>query len=220
MKIALVAFLFGLSLTSCAFLEKGTPPPEPGAFPYHAESEPVGGLRRIVMMPLRSEVPGRPNAGSIETSLQRALSSKNNFELLPVHQSDLADTDLDTTRKIGTFKTEDLIVLSRRFGADGVIYGVVTHFQAYPQVIIGLRLTLLDCRTGRVPWATDVVLDASTRIIQQDVHNYYDTQKWEKDSLLDHEKVLISPRLFGDYASARIASTLAAALRVRPVSSK
>lgn len=199
-------------LGACALIKEPTPPAEPAAFPYHAETETVGGMRRVVMMPLRTEIRGRAVRSRIETSLQRAISERHLFEMIPVSESDIADTDFDSTRKKGTFTTTDLITLSRRFGADGVLHGVVTHFQAYPQVVLGLRLTLLDCRTGRVPWATEVLLDASTRTVKQDVHNFYDTQKWEEDSLLDHEKVLVSPRLFGEYASARIAGTMANAL--------
>ncbi len=203
-----------LLVSACAFIDKGTPPARPAAFPYHAEKDIAGGLRRVVMMPLRVERPTlNDSARILEQSLQRAISHRNLFEMLPVADKDLADTNIDSARSRGTFHTEDLITLSKRFGADGVLHGVVTHFQAYPQVVIGLRLTLLDCRTGRVPWATDVLLDASSRIIEQDVHNFYDTHRWEENSLWDHEKVLISPRLFGEYASERVASTLATALK-------
>ncbi len=218
MKVLALVILLSLSLTACAFLERGTPPPEPGAFPFYAEKDASKGIRRVVMMPLRVENPGHASMGNLERSLQRAMSKEHLFELVPVSNSDLADTDFDSTRTKGTFRTEDLITLSQRFGAEGVIHGIVTQYQVYPQVVLGLRLTLLDCRTGRVPWATDIVLDASSRIIKQDVQNYYDTTKWEEGSLLDHEKVLISPRLFGDYASMRIASTLASAMRAGPAS--
>ncbi|MFT7616419.1 MAG: hypothetical protein ACI97A_000040 [Planctomycetota bacterium] len=211
MRASLVVLCLLVCLTGCV----NTPVSDPGAFPYHAEAQSVGGLRRVVMMPLRTEIKGHAPVDNLETSLLRAITAKHLFELLPVAQNDLADTDFDSTRRQGTYQTEDLITLSRRFGAEGVIHGIVTHYQVFPQIVVGLRLTLLDCRTGQVPWATDLLLDASSRMIEQDVHHYYDTEKWEEGSLLDHEKVLISPRLFGEYASSRIAATLAAALKPR-----
>ena len=45
------------------------------------------------------------------------------------------------------------------------------------------------------------------------VHNYSATQRRDTNSLFGYERVLISPRLFGDYAASRIVATLERALK-------
>ncbi len=212
---ALLTLLAAASLGACAFLERPTPPPHTGPYPYHAQAGAPVPLRRVVMLPLETESCPAPQRLLLERTLLRAVAARNLFELVPAQERDVADTRIVSTRETGTYRTQDLVVLSRRFGAEGVLHGIVTHFQAYPQVVIGLRLTLLDCRNGRVPWATDVLLDASSRVIEQDVHNYHDSVLRDQGSLQDYRQVLISPRLFGEYASHRIAGTLAAALAPR-----
>ncbi|MCB9833550.1 MAG: hypothetical protein H6807_13860 [Planctomycetes bacterium] len=214
-RIAVLLVLVLVFLPGCALLEAPTPAPQTGPFPYHSLAEAPAPLRRVVMLPLDAESCPAPHRLLVERSLQRAIAARNLFEILPVDERDVADTHIVSTRSTGTYHTDDLILLSRRFGAEGVLHGVITQFQAYPQVVIGLRLTLLDCRNGRVPWATDILLDASNRVIEQDVHNYYDTRLRDQGSLMDYEQVLISPRYFADYGADRVSGTLAKALLPR-----
>ncbi len=93
----------------------------------------------------------------------------------------------------------------------------MTQFEAYPTIRYGLRLYLLDCRNGRVPWASEVLLDSGDRLVAQDVHNYHDVQLERTTSLLEHERILQSPRLFGEYAAHRISATLQETLHPRPI---
>ena len=213
MRSFFIVSVFSACLAGCAIFGSSTPPPHDEAYAYHVEDKIPANMRRVVMLPLAVESHSHGCEDHITESLTQAIGSHHLFELLPVDESDVADTALKLTRKNGTYRTGDLITLSRRFGADGILSGTLTQFQAYPQVIIGLRLHLLDCRTGRVPWATDVVLDASSPSIAQDVHNFYDTQMREEDTLWDYEKILLSPRLFGKYAAKRIARTLAHSMK-------
>lgn len=201
--------ILGLVLLApgCAILDI-TPEPVEGLVPRGGDAARVAPFRRVVMMPFEAAAEDGDQAQELRAALEAEISRRNLFETVPVSESDLVDIELASARHTGTYKTDDLILASRRFGADGVLFGVLTQFRAYPDVRLGLRLYLLDCRNGRVPWATETLLDAGDRLVAQDVHNYHDMQLRKSESLLEHERVLRSPRLFTAYAASRVADGL------------
>lgn len=207
-----LALVLLVAAGGCAFLDV-TPDPVPGLVPSGGTAGGSQPFRRVVFMPIEPADPAAaPQAELLRRGIEAALARRNLFETVPVSQHDLVDIDLASARSQGTYKTDDLILASRRFGADGVLYGVLTQFAAYPHVRVGVRLYLLDCRNGRVPWATETLLDAGDRLVAQDVHNYHDVHLAKSPSLLDYERILRSPRMFSDYAASRIADSLRAAL--------
>ena len=213
--LAVLALTCGLMTPGCAVFEPGTPEARNDLVHHHGTSQSLQPPRRVVFLQLDSEV-GHPGfARDLGGALHSAFARRALFEIVPVSAADLADTEIKLTRERGIYRTEDLLKVSRRFGADGILHGVVTRFAPYPRVSIGLRLHLLDCRSGGVPWATDLLLDGNEARVAQDVHNYYDTVRHGDASLMDFEKILISPRLFSVYAADRVARTLESTFHTR-----
>jgi hypothetical protein len=132
------------------------------------------------------------------------------FEVIPVNANDLADIELTKTRSTGIFTTDDLVRISHRFGADGALHGVVSHGAAAPTLRIGVRASLIDCRSGQVAWASDVSLDTGSRRVASDARAYHNTVLSHSDSLLSADRMLVQPGLFLTYVAHRMAETLAA----------
>lgn len=209
MKALLCSLAFLLS--GCVLID-GTPPRQ-DVVPFERGAGESRPFRRVALVPLQAAEGDAAAAALLRDALQRQITTRSLFEAVPVPGDDLVDLHLERARRDGVVASEDLIAAGRRFGVDGVLTGTITHARTAPAVLLGARLTLIDTRTGRVAWTTDVVLDATDARVAADVHNYYDSVYEDPSrSLLEHEKVLISPRLFSDYAASRIADTLAAAL--------
>ncbi|MEZ6196379.1 MAG: hypothetical protein R3F20_11740 [Planctomycetota bacterium] len=209
---ALVALLALAAAPGCLLVD--ITPGEQNVVPYRSERPPASPLRRVVLPPLRMEDAESPQELALRNALVDQITSRGLFEVVPVTARDLEDIELDSARMKGVYSTADLLALNRRFGADGVFTGTLLRFRAYPQMQIGMRLHLIDCRSGRVLWGTDLHLDASDRRVADDAHNWYDlVYRDPTESLVEHEKVLVSPRLFSTYAAYRISATLARSLR-------
>ena len=199
------AALLGLAMTSCIH---PTPPRRDDLIAWESPRTRLQPPRRIVFLPLDTEVGHESYARQLQALVRSAMVGEAPFEIVPVDQEDLRDVDFRLTRERGVYRSEDLIRLAGRFGTDGVLFGVLTHFRPAPSVSIGLRMTLLDCRTGEVGWASDFVLDAEDARVDQDVRNFVEVAQRATSSLMGHERVLISPRLFGTYTASRLADTL------------
>lgn len=213
-RLALLCALVFLSC-GCVILDR-TPPPQ-DLVPFETGKPGAAPLRRVAVVPLAIEGTDEAVARAFREDLRGAITQRRLFEALPVSGTDLDDIDLGSARSRGVYSTQDLLTLNRRFGVDAVLAGSLTESRTYPSIRMGLRLFLLDCRTGRVAWATDLMVDAADQAVAADAHNYYDTLYEDPStSLIEHKKVLISPLLFRRYLAARVAETIYRALNPRP----
>ena len=200
-----------LFFSTCT-LVKPTPAPR-DLIPFHRGIPGKLPLVRVVLLPLHSEDTDSSAAELFGASLRNAITKRNVFEVVQVHEEDLAAMDFVLTREKGVYRTADLILMSQRFGADGVIFGTISRFRAFPAVQLGARLSLVDCRIGDLRWSTDFFLDAADAAVDQDVHNFHDVSLRD-EHVNGHHTVLVSPRLFCNYAAARTADTLERVIRL------
>jgi hypothetical protein len=218
MRRAAATFLGLVCLLTCpGCLMLDVTPAREDVVAYQVTPQRTAPFRRVLLAPLHREDAGEREEHVLRQALAAAMTANRIFEVVPISRRELADIAIERPRTKGTFGTEDLLELSRRFGVDGVLTGTLSQFRVYPQMQVGLRLHLIDCRTGRVAWGTDSFLDAADPRVARDAHNYYDLDFNDRGrSLAQEEKILISPRLFSRYTAARVADTLAQALRPRP----
>lgn len=214
-RVLLLPLLLWPLVTGCVMLD--VTPAREDVVPYQTARKAAAPFRRVLLAPLRRE----DGADAAELKIRRALADavvkQRVFEIVPVSRRELVDIEVERSRTMGTFSTEDLLALNRRFGVDGVLTGTLTRFEAYPEMTVGLRLHLIDCRTGRVAWGTDNLLSASDPRVRRDAHNFYDLGYHDPaDSLDEENKVLISPRVFSRYVAHRVVETLAVTLQPPP----
>ncbi|MEE9394238.1 MAG: hypothetical protein V3W41_17200 [Planctomycetota bacterium] len=204
-----------LGLGGCIILDRT--PGIQDIIPYERPDRAPQRFERVALIPFEIEGFDDKTAASFREELRGAITQRGLFEALPISERDLDDINLSSARNRGTYSTEDLRALNRRFGVDGVLAGSITESRTYPSIRLGVRLFLLDCRTGRVAWASDFRLDANDQRVAADAHNYYDVHYQDPNrSLIEHEKVLISPRLFRQFVADRTIATLDRALKRRP----
>ena len=204
-RSAILVSVVTICLGGCALT---TPTPDPQDVVPHHEAAVRRPMRRVAVMIDQAPPRHEETAERFADALRRQLTERNLFEPLPVTSADLADANLASIRTRGRYAPEDLLTVGRRFGVEGVLYVTMTDFAATPTIRFGARLALIDCRDGSAAWSTDVMLDGEDRVVAKDVHNWHDVHLKDRGSLIDHELVLISPRLFFDYAATRIVGTM------------
>ncbi len=208
---ALVAIGLALSMIGsggCKFAGDPTPPPVDLATSHEAEAQTVAKVRRVVVPPFQ-DLTGFPReAEQTRQAFLRALGRRQRFELIPLGETELREVLPRETFQSGTIAKDMLISAARRYRADGVLFGVVTHYRPYDPLVLGLKLEMASADTGAVVWATSGLYDAATLDVTQDVHNYHDTQLAGSSSLEGWRLILMSPSRFTDYACARLAATL------------
>jgi hypothetical protein len=158
-------------------------------------SSPVlpGDIKRVAMMPLTA-----PNAGADQAYAARALQQVLASELIKTRKFEVQAADPGLLRiKTGApfWTASDPLPLSlfdlvtNDMACEAVLFPEVTHFQAYPKLIIGWRLRLINASDGFTLWAADEIYDASD----------LKCLTWA---------VSVSPQLFGEASAEAILATL------------
>lgn len=205
-KVLVLAFV-GLGLGCASIFKEPTPPPQ-NLVNYYDGRDPVGPLRRVVLLPLESESPDEDSLGLFEDALAAEMQRVGRFELVRPTAHEIADTEIRAARDTGVYRTKDLITLGRRFGADGIIFGAMPTFDPPPRMFLAVKLSLIDARQGFVIWSTDTAFDAQDQKVAKDMHNFHDTTLAGEESLVGYGIVGQSPRLFAKYAARRVIETL------------
>ena len=215
MKSLARAFFWALLVGApgCALVTRPAPSPHPDLIAARTDPSPLPGPRRVVVLPLECEDGTENDARILGAALRAAIAERSLFEAVPVNAEDVKDLSIGLTRERGFFRTKDLIEIGRRFGVDGLLYGVITQIRHYPCMSIGLRLVLIDVRVGEVPFATDFLLDGSDRRVVEDLANWQVVTRQDTESLWGPERGLQGPHLYSSYVADRVARRLERALQ-------
>lgn len=219
MKIPALLALAALFFTGCESIRKkvgatiaGKPAAPPHAANYFRPPLPDKSLpmRRVAMLPLAG---GRFSAEALRdvtTAFQSELSRKTLFEVVPVSGADLeAICGQRQLSSVEPIPSEVLRTLRERFGAEGVLFTDITHFNPYRPVAIGVRAKLVDAGTGAITWACDVVFDSGQPAVAETARKFQRKFADPHRALADDGgSVLISPARFAKFAANEAFSSL------------
>ena len=219
MKIPVLLALAALLLTGCeSFREKvgakiaGTPPPPPHAANFFLPPLPDKSLpmRRVAMLPLAGGRFSSDALRDVTAAFQGELSKKTLFEVVPVSGADLeaicGQRELSSVEHI---PAELLHTLHERFGAEGVLFTDITHFNPYRPVAIGVRAKLVDTGSGAISWACDIVFDSGQPAVAETARTFQRKFSDPHRALADDGgSVLISPARFAKFVANEAFSSL------------
>ena len=89
-----------------------------------------------------------------------------------------------------------------------VLFSRLTQYRAYPPLIVGWSLKLVDVKTASVVWAVDEVFDASNESVNNAARRYLLQQLPETSTPMDSRSILNSPRRFGHFSANQVMATL------------
>lgn len=191
-------------LSGCQTPSVLPPGPKPDA-PQNWFLPTVGGrvIRRVAFLPVYHERFTSEALRDLDASFNSELSKKTVFEVVPVSRREMEGLiglrEVSSVEKVPGDLFRKLV---DRYGVEGVMFTDVTHFSPYRPVAVGVRSKLVDVQTGRIHWASDILLDSSNSGVQAAARQY--ARVLGRDHFPvegDGGTVLLSPRMFSQFAA-------------------
>jgi hypothetical protein len=168
-----------------------------------APSEPGRIIRRVAILPayhprLQGEV-----LRDIDVALNEELSKKAVFEVVSITRSDMELlTDRREISSVERVPGDLFRKLRDHYGVDGVMFNDLTHYSPYRPVSLGVRSKLVDIESGRIHWASDIMLDSGNANVAASARAYQKVLCGDNSPVRsDGGIVLMSPRLFSQFAA-------------------
>ena len=193
-----------LALTACQTKHASAVKPRPDAPQnWFLPTEPGRVMRRVAMLPIyHARLPGEI-LKDVDVALTAELAKKSLFEVVPISRPEMEA--LINVREVASVERipGDLFrKLRDQYGVEGVMLTDLTHYSPYRPVSIGVRSKLVDIETGRIHWASDVLLDSSNANVASAAREYQKLYCRDNFPIQgDGGTVLMSPRLFVKFAA-------------------
>jgi hypothetical protein len=169
-------------------------------------------VRRVAVLPVTFDARGvdaETGRATLEPVLYRELGKTKRFELISVSPEQLRHWTGRTAWTAEERLSVDLLKLLRdELGCEAVLFSRVTHFHAYPPLVVGLNLKLVDAEHPKFLWAVDEVFDAADPSVVNGARRYQQRQEQLPAALADSHSILNSPSRFGHYAASALFATL------------
>lgn len=201
-------------LTGCASgPRQGTARDPVPANVFRLEDRLPRSLKRVALLPLAVHAP-EAHRGRIREGLQPVLAAElgkaGRFEVVSVEAGRLRQwTGQGEWRSTDQLPLDFFERLREETGCDGVLFGEVTEYRAYPPVAVGWRWQLVDTDGPTVWWAVDEVFDAGEPAVAAGARRYQGARATGSRSGTgtDGGDILNSPTRFGRYAASLLVAT-------------
>lgn len=205
--LPLAALLLPLIAASCAW---GGTSEAPAISVHHFKADPqdLEPVRRVMCLPFLGEHAPDDIREHVRASFLREIAESGRLQILPLPRLSDEEVGIFLSEQTGRIDAKQLVDLARRFHLDGILIGRITTFSDVAPPQLGLRAALVSVHSGSVVWAVDQVFNAGKEQCRQDLFRYYDNVLVEEASRHGPELLMLSPRMFCDYAVARVVATL------------
>jgi len=106
------------------------------------------------------------------------------------------------------FDAVETRLVGETLNVDALVLGEIIEYAPYKPIGIGLRVVMIDTRSGRVVWTVDEMLDTAELAVANLARQYYyDVVDPEASEFLD-DRVLLSMRTFARCVSYHFVRTL------------
>jgi hypothetical protein len=141
----------------------------------HAISKNLSSIKSVCLLELDNKTIYPKISEDVTDSLYQSLQKKQRFNLSQLRQTD----DMWKTVEVKSdslYTLEQLMAAHKLLGSDALLMGTVTSYSPYPRMSIGLRLKLVDLRTGQTVWAIEQLWDTTDKSTEERLKKYFDQQ--------------------------------------------
>ncbi len=197
--------LLPLLLSACQFYRA---PPLPVSYGYYLNPDKdLSVLGRVAIVELDNDSSYPQITTDLTDALFQELQKKQLFGLTIVRQNNPAwrslQLDIDSS-----YSLVQLFTIRMALKSDAVLIGTITRYQPYPNMVVGLRLKLLDLADGQLLWAIEQVWDGSDKTTEYRIKSFFRTQMRSGFEPLGEQLVIISPLKFIRFVAYEVAETL------------
>jgi len=166
-------------------------------------------VRRVLIVPFNYTGTDPNIAADLVNALGLQLQKSGLFEVVFGERVLKKLDDADSVWVKGVFNVDAVQEARKKFQADAIVFGTITHYYPVEPAAMGVRLQMISAETGVVLWSADAAFDSSQRAVSDAVKRYY-KENYAKDySLYGWKVVLVSTRRYADFVSHEMVRTLA-----------
>jgi hypothetical protein len=173
-----ILLLLPILLTSC----RSHGPKEPCADYYINPAKDLRTIGRATLVELANDSSYPEISFDVTESLFQALQKKQCFGLTVVNQNDPVWRSLQLGLNT-TYTYEQLSTIRKTLKSNAMLVGAVTGYKPYPNMLIGLRLKLIDLSDGQLIWALEQVWDSTDKKTEDRIKDYYKNDFFTGESL-------------------------------------
>lgn len=194
-----------IGATGCSFMHAK----EPLVVSYSKSDELYkSNIRRVIIIPFAYESDREEVVKEVTESITIELQKTGEFDVvLPYENVGLLLEGRQSWNR-GSINSEILIEARRRFGADAVISGSITHYKPYKPLVLGLKLGMINTDTGSLLWSFDGVFDSNETTVTNMVKSYFEKSSQKEQSIYGWEIMLLSMGQYTRFVANQIISTL------------
>ncbi len=166
-------------------------------------------LRRVAVLPFHKGNFDYVDFGEIERNFSLELIKLNRFEVVLVNPESMTELFAqERYSSIESLPTELLSKLHATYAIDGVMLVDVSYFSPYTPVGLGVRLKLLDGRTGDIVWAVDEVYDSADPAVANAAKVFYKAESIVSYPMNTADLAVNSPNRFSKYVAHSVFNTI------------
>jgi hypothetical protein len=170
-------------------------------------------LRRVAVLPLsynESDAATVSGEQLLEPVFEAELKKTSRFETVFVKPAQLQLwSGRERWDDFDELPPELLRVLGEKTGCDGVLFARLTHFKAYPPIIVGWRMKLVALDAD-ILWSADELFDAAEERVSNSARRFSRGRVKSNPALEDSRSILLAPSSFGQYTAHEVFQTLPA----------
>jgi hypothetical protein len=173
----------------------------------HNVSKNLAAVKSLCLVELQNKTAYPPVSQDVTESLYQSLQKKQRFALSLLKQSDAAWATLEI-RPDAPYTLEQLLETHKLLGTDTILTGTVTSYSPYPHMAIGLKLKLIDLRTGQTIWTIEQIWDASDKSTQERIKKYFEQKLRSEYSPIGEQLANLSSINFIRFVTYEVIETM------------
>jgi len=174
---------------------------------YLSPNSDLSSLGRVALVELDNGTSYPEISQNATDAIFIGLQKKQHFGLSIVGQNEAIWRNLQSESD-SSYTPEQLLEMRNALKCDAVLTGIVTQYEPYPHMGVGMRMRLIDLRNGDLLWAVEQVWDSADKGVSQRIKQYLKSQQGVGSG--SEELVAMSSLKFLKFVGYEIAETLGA----------
>lgn len=172
---------------------------------YLSPTADLSSLGRVALVELDNSSSYPEIAKNATDAIYVGLQKKQRFGLTVIAQNHSIWRSLQSEAD-SSYSPEQLLEMRNALKCDAVLTGAVTQYEPYPHMSMGLRVRLIDLRSGDLLWAVEQVWDSADKSVSRRIKQYLKSQ--EGRGAGSEELVVMSSLKFLKFVGYETAETL------------
>jgi len=176
-------------------------------FYYHNPEKDIFAIGSVAVVELNNKSNYPEISADVTEAVFQEMQKRQVFSLKVIDQIDPTWRSLQIDAD-SIYTLEQIISMRKTLDCDAVLTGTVTVYTPYPNLVVGLRLKLVDLSDGRLFWALEQIWDSADETTQNRIESYIQSLKRTEFETLREELVTVSSLRFFRFVAYEVAETI------------